>query len=157
MFEIILFEPEIPPNTGNIIRLCANTGARLHLIQPLGFQLEDRRLRRAGLDYHEWARVREYPDLARCLAELGLPRLFRLHNPKPSSLPHRGLSPWRRSAVWPRNPRSASNSAEHHPRRAMLTHPDANGWTQFKPVKYGRCRLVRGVAAVRLPWSMLKA
>ncbi|HPF60347.1 MAG TPA: tRNA (cytidine(34)-2'-O)-methyltransferase [Candidatus Competibacteraceae bacterium] len=76
MFEIILFEPEIPPNTGNIIRLCANTGARLHLIQPLGFQLEDRRLRRAGLDYHEWARVREYPDLARCLAELGLPRLF---------------------------------------------------------------------------------
>lgn len=76
MFEVILFEPEIAPNTGNIIRLCANTGARLHLIQPLGFQLEDRRLRRAGLDYHEWARVREYPDLAECLAELGLPRLF---------------------------------------------------------------------------------
>lgn len=76
MFEIILFEPEIPPNTGNIIRLCANTGAKLHLIQPLGFQLEDRRLRRAGLDYHEWARVREYPDLAECLATLGSPRLF---------------------------------------------------------------------------------
>ena len=76
MFEVILFEPEIPPNTGNISRLCANTGARLHLIQPLGFQLEDRRLRRAGLDYHEWARVREYPNLAECLAELGSPRLL---------------------------------------------------------------------------------
>lgn len=55
VLNIILFEPEIPPNTGNIIRLCANTGARLHLIEPLGFELDDRRLQRAGLDYHEWA------------------------------------------------------------------------------------------------------
>jgi tRNA (cytidine/uridine-2'-O-)-methyltransferase len=62
MFEVALFEPEIPPNTGNIIRLCANTGTQLHLIHPLGFRLEDRRLRRAGLDYHEWARVREHAD-----------------------------------------------------------------------------------------------
>jgi tRNA (cytidine/uridine-2'-O-)-methyltransferase len=58
MFNIVLFEPEIPPNTGNIIRLCANTGSRLHLIKPLGFQLDDKRLRRAGLDYHEFAQVR---------------------------------------------------------------------------------------------------
>lgn len=57
MFEIVLFEPEIPPNTGNIIRLCANTGANLHLIKPMGFSLEDRLLRRAGLDYHEYANV----------------------------------------------------------------------------------------------------
>ena len=57
MFDVILFEPEIPPNTGNIIRLCANTGARLHLIKPLGFKLEDRQLQRAGLDYHEYASV----------------------------------------------------------------------------------------------------
>ena len=64
------FRPEIPLNTGNIIRLCANTGARLHLIEPLGFRLEDRRLRRAGLDYHEWARVRVHPDLTTCLAVL---------------------------------------------------------------------------------------
>lgn len=56
--QIVLFEPEIPPNTGNIIRLCANTGAPLHLIRPLGFELDDKRLRRAGLDYHEWASVR---------------------------------------------------------------------------------------------------
>lgn len=58
MFNIVLFEPEIPPNTGNIIRLCANTGAQLHLIEPLGFPMEDAKLRRAGLDYHEFAKVK---------------------------------------------------------------------------------------------------
>ena len=63
MFHIVLFEPEIPPNTGNIIRLCANTGMSLHLIEPLGFELDDKRLRRAGLDYHEFADVARYPDL----------------------------------------------------------------------------------------------
>ncbi len=63
MFHIVLYEPEIPPNTGNIIRLCANSGMQLHLIQPLGFELEDARLKRAGLDYHEYARVQEHTDL----------------------------------------------------------------------------------------------
>lgn len=58
--HVALYQPEIPPNTGNVIRLCANTGAELHLIHPLGFTLEDARLRRAGLDYHEWARVHEH-------------------------------------------------------------------------------------------------
>jgi tRNA (cytidine/uridine-2'-O-)-methyltransferase len=62
MFNIVLFEPEIPPNTGNIIRLCANTGAKLHLIEPLGFPMEDAKLRRAGLDYHEFARVKVHPN-----------------------------------------------------------------------------------------------
>ena len=64
MFHVVLFEPEIPPNTGNIIRLCANTGTNLHLIQPLGFDMDDRKLKRAGLDYHEWASVRQHDDLA---------------------------------------------------------------------------------------------
>ena len=63
MFNIVLFEPEIPANTGNIIRLCANTGAKLHLIEPLGFQLDDKKLRRAGLDYHEWADIKVHPDI----------------------------------------------------------------------------------------------
>ena len=58
MFNVVLFEPEIPPNTGNIIRLCANTGCQLHLIEPLGFNMEEKALRRAGLDYHEWANVK---------------------------------------------------------------------------------------------------
>jgi tRNA (cytidine/uridine-2'-O-)-methyltransferase len=64
MFDVVLYEPEIPPNTGNIMRLCANTGAALHLIEPLGFRLEDRYLRRAGLDYREWASVRTHASLA---------------------------------------------------------------------------------------------
>lgn len=64
MFKVVLYEPEIPPNTGNIIRLCANMGAELHLIQPLGFELDDRKLKRAGLDYHEWASVQQHPNYA---------------------------------------------------------------------------------------------
>ena len=63
MFNIVLYQPEIPPNTGNIIRLCANTGSHLHLIEPLGFELDDKKLKRAGLDYHEWADVRIYHSL----------------------------------------------------------------------------------------------
>ena len=63
MFDVILFQPEIPPNTGNVIRLCANTGARLHLVQPLGFSLDDKQLRRAGLDYHEYAALQVHADL----------------------------------------------------------------------------------------------
>ena len=76
MFQLILFEPEIPPNTGNIIRLCANTGATLHLVEPLGFSLDDAQLRRAGLDYREMACVRRHPDLARCLQAIDGARVF---------------------------------------------------------------------------------
>lgn len=76
MFEVALLEPEIAPNTGNIIRLCANTGCRLHLIEPLGFDLEERKLRRAGLDYREWTVLRTYPDFARFRSRFGERRLF---------------------------------------------------------------------------------
>lgn len=76
MFHVVLYEPEIPPNTGNIIRLCANTGAGLHLVEPLGFALEDRLLRRAGLDYHEWAQISRHASLEVCRAALGDARLF---------------------------------------------------------------------------------
>lgn len=76
MFHLILFEPEIAPNTGNIIRLCANTGSSLHLIRPLGFTLNDKRLRRAGLDYREYAEVTEHETLPGCLSDLGGPRLL---------------------------------------------------------------------------------
>lgn len=67
MLDVVLYQPEIPPNTGNIIRLCANTGFRLHLIEPLGFELDDKRLRRAGLDYHEFAQLRVYASLEACV------------------------------------------------------------------------------------------
>lgn len=78
MLNIVLFEPEIPPNTGNIIRLCANTGFSLHIIEPMGFRWDDKRLRRAGLDYHEFARVQRYPDYAAFLATAKPTRLFAL-------------------------------------------------------------------------------
>ena len=76
MFHVVLYQPEIPPNTGNVMRLCANTGVRLHLIEPLGFTLEDRELRRAGLDYREWADVRTYKDLDEFLAAAKPARLL---------------------------------------------------------------------------------
>ena len=76
MFDIILYQPEIPPNTGNIIRLCANTGARLHLVKPLGFSLEDKQLVRAGLDYHEFATLAVYDNWAECTERFKNRRMF---------------------------------------------------------------------------------
>ena len=76
MLKIVLFEPEIPPNTGNIIRLCANTGCSLHLIEPLGFDLEDKKMRRAGLDYREFTALQLYPDLESFRQQQGDPRIF---------------------------------------------------------------------------------
>jgi tRNA (cytidine/uridine-2'-O-)-methyltransferase len=83
MFDVVLHAPEIPPNTGNVIRLCANTGARLHLVEPLGFSLEDRQLRRAGLDYHEYASVQVHPSLDAAVSAIAAangrpPRVFAL-------------------------------------------------------------------------------
>jgi tRNA (cytidine/uridine-2'-O-)-methyltransferase len=76
MLRVVLYQPEIPPNTGNVIRLCANTGCELHLVGPLGFSLDDAKLRRAGLDYHEFADVRVHASLDDCLRALAAPRLF---------------------------------------------------------------------------------
>ena len=76
MLAIVLFQPEIPPNTGNIIRMCANTGAELHLVEPLGFDMSDKSCRRAGLDYHEYARVVRHTDWAACKLALAGRRLF---------------------------------------------------------------------------------
>jgi tRNA (cytidine/uridine-2'-O-)-methyltransferase len=78
MLHIVLHQPEIPANCGNIIRLCANTGAILHLIQPLGFQLDDKKLRRAGLDYHEWATIRCYQQWGEFLMQHQTQRIFAL-------------------------------------------------------------------------------
>ncbi|MBC8023462.1 MAG: tRNA (cytidine(34)-2'-O)-methyltransferase [Burkholderiales bacterium] len=76
MFDVVLYRPEIPPNTGNVIRLCANTGARLHLIEPLGFSIDDKQLRRAGLDYHELAAMRVHAGWDSCMASLAPGRRF---------------------------------------------------------------------------------
>ena len=71
MFDVVLYRPEIPPNTGNVIRLCANAGARLHLVEPLGFSIDDKQLRRAGLDYHEFTQMRVHADWDACIATFG--------------------------------------------------------------------------------------
>jgi len=76
MFDVVLYRPEIPPNTGNVIRLCANAGARLHLVEPLGFSIDDKQLRRAGLDYHEFTRLRVHPDWESCMKTFGDARRF---------------------------------------------------------------------------------
>ena len=76
MLDVVLVHPEIPPNAGNVIRLAANTGCRLHLVEPLGFSMDDRQLKRAGLDYHELACVRVHPDWNACAATLGTARRF---------------------------------------------------------------------------------
>jgi tRNA (cytidine/uridine-2'-O-)-methyltransferase len=78
MFHIVLYEPEIPANTGNIIRLCANAGMQLHLIKPLGFELDDKKLRRAGLDYHEWVAVKEHDSLDDFINSIKPGRIFAL-------------------------------------------------------------------------------
>ena len=86
MLNIVLYEPEIPPNTGNIIRLSANTGCRLHLIEPLGFDLETKALRRAGLDYHEWADIKVHTDFDKFLTSEQPKRLWALTTKGESSL-----------------------------------------------------------------------
>jgi len=78
MFDVVLVHPEIPPNTGNAIRLCANTGARLHLVEPLGFSIDDKQLRRAGLDYHEYADMHVHVSWEACAASLAGRRMFAL-------------------------------------------------------------------------------
>jgi tRNA (cytidine/uridine-2'-O-)-methyltransferase len=83
MFHVILFEPEIPPNTGNVIRLCANTGASLHLVKPLGFRLDDKSLRRSGLDYHDLARVHVHANLDACLGALEGSRILAVETDGP--------------------------------------------------------------------------
>jgi tRNA (cytidine/uridine-2'-O-)-methyltransferase len=76
MLHVVLYQPEIPPNTGNVIRMCANTGARLHLIAPLGFDIDEKAVRRAGMDYAELAEVQVWQSLADCMAAIGTPRWF---------------------------------------------------------------------------------
>lgn len=89
MFHVILYQPEIPPNTGNVIRLCANTGCALHLVEPLGFEPDDRQLRRAGLDYGDWRRAHRYPDLPACLEQTPINNLYALstHHRRPYTEP----------------------------------------------------------------------
>ena len=107
MLKIVLYQPEIPPNTGNIIRLCANTGCSLHLIKPLGFDLDDKKMRRAGLDYREFADIQLYPDLANFQEQQGNPRLFAATTRGTTSIIRSTTRQRRCHTVRPGNPRPA--------------------------------------------------
>ncbi len=111
MFHVVLFEPEIPPNSGNAIRLCANTGATLHLVKPLGFRLDDRSLQRSGLDYHDLAAVKVHANLDACVNDLAGARIFTVGNRRRASLQRYGIPCRRRIRVRTRNPRFAGDGA----------------------------------------------
>jgi hypothetical protein len=150
MFHVMLFEPEIPPNTGNVIRLCANSGARLHLVQPLGFRLDDRSLRRSGLDYHDLADVSVHADLQSCLGQLGKAAS------SPSRLPH-GSATRTCATAQPTHSCSGPRPAACRPRystatrpRSLRVDPDAQGKPQPQPVECRVARDLRGLAAARL-------
>lgn len=117
MFSLILYEPEIPPNTGNIIRLCANTGVRLHLVEPLGFELDEPRLRRAGLDYREFADIDVHRDLEHCLQSLGHPVVYALST--------RGLAPYDRPAFAPGDAFLLGPETRGLPREVLESVPEA--------------------------------
>ena len=145
MIDVVLHQPEIPPNTGNVIRLCANTGARLHLIEPLGFALDDARLRRAGLDYHEFADVRTHASLEACLASLRHPRVFAF---SARSAVRFDRVVYRRddALLFGAETRGLPDDTAGKP----LAAADAPGPAQPEPVERGRGRGVRGVAPDRL-------
>lgn len=121
MFHIALYEPEIPPNTGNIIRLCANTGAELHLIHPLGFVLEDKQLRRAGLDYHEWANVKEYENFPAFLQAMAGKRIFAIETPG----------------------KTHHSDVEYHPGDVLLFGPETRGLPQSVLDTIGAANVIR--------------
>lgn len=121
MLKIVLFEPEIPPNTGNIIRLCANTGCSLHLIEPLGFDLEDKKMRRAGLDYREFADIQLYPDMESFSRQQGDSRIF--------AATTKGGTPYHRIS--------------YHAGDAILFGPETRGLPQYLLNSLGAGRAIR--------------
>lgn len=140
MFDIALYEPEIAPNTGNIIRLCANCGANLHLIEPLGFDLEEKKVRRAGLDYHDLARVTRHKDYAAFIEylqrERGSFRVFACTT-KTHNIMWMPISTRRCAAVWSRNTRFACRADCQLARRAADSNPDDARSAQPKPFQCG--------------------
>ncbi len=137
MLNIVLFEPEIPPNTGNIIRLCANTGFSLHIIEPMGFTRDDKRLRRAGLDYHEFTAVQRHADYAAFVASAQPQRLFAPDHQRHACAQRSELSGRRFLDVWPGNPRSAGQHPRCPAAGAENPYSDDAGQPQYEPVKRG--------------------
>ena len=149
MFAIVLVHPEIPPNTGNVIRLTANTATDLHLVEPLGFRMDDRDLRRAGLDYHEYARVAVHRDFAACRAALDADaprRWFAFTTQASRSAYEVAYRPGDVLVFGSRNARAAANDSRAFSRRHASAHTDARRCAQSQPVERRRRRGLRSMA-----------
>lgn len=152
MFNVVLVAPEIPPNTGNVIRLCANTGARLHLIEPLGFPLDDAKMRRAGLDYHEYAQMRVHRDWdAFVAAESPDPaRIFAFTTRGSSRFHDRAFLPGDWFVFGSETRGLPAELLERFPAEQRVRLPMRPGKPQHEPVEYGRRGRVRSLAPGRL-------
>ncbi len=120
-FDVVLYQPEIPPNTGNIIRLCANTGTRLHLVKPLGFTLEDKQLLRAGLDYHEFASIVVHASWGECIRHLHERRFFAVSTKGKQRYDRATYVKRRCICVWARDARLAARYIGELPRTATVS------------------------------------
>jgi len=149
VFHVLLYQPEIPPNTGNVIRLCANTGARLHLIEPLGFDLSDRQLKRAGLDYHEYARLQVHPDLDTALARIAPSRLFAMSTRASVRYDTVRFADGDAFLFGPETRGLPQALLDRPARRPSPAPADAAGQPQPQPVQLGRRGGVRGLAPAR--------
>ncbi len=155
MFSVILYEPEIPPNTGNIIRLCANTGAGLHLVEPLGFELDEKRLRRAGLDYREFVNVQTHTSLDACLKALGGPRVFALSTKNSTRYDRAGFRQGDALLFGPETRGLARRCVAGLAGRAAPAAAHAGRQPQPEPVELGCGRPVRGLAPAGVPGGKL--
>jgi len=136
VLHIVLYEPEIPANTGNIIRLCANTGMQLHLIRPLGFELDDKKLRRAGLDYHEWVAVKEHDSLADFVDSAKPGRIFALTTKGTQIYSEVSFQAEDAFFVRPRDARFACHGVGGIGIRAVFVFADAGGKSEPEFVQY---------------------
>lgn len=153
MFTVVLYQPEIPPNTGNVIRLCANTGADLHLVKPLGFPLDSSKMKRAGLDYHEFASLTVHENFADCLSALSGCRIFALTtkgSTRPDQVSFRPGDPaGRRFSVRSGNPRPACRNPRQPSGGAKNPPADESGQQKHEFVEHSGRRRFRSVAAKR--------
>jgi tRNA (cytidine(34)-2'-O)-methyltransferase len=150
VFDIILHEPEIPPNTGNVIRLCANTGSRLHLVKPLGFRLDANSVRRAGLDYQEMADVRVHASLEACLEALGRPRWFAFSTRAHAAYDSVGFERGDALVFGAETRGAAGRRARGLSARTTPANPDAGRQPQSQSLECRRGGRVRGLAPARV-------
>ena len=157
MFHVVLVHPEIPPNTGNVIRLCANTGAQLHLIEPLGFPMDHAKMRRAGLDYHEFARVQVHPDWQGFVARANPHRMFALTTRGRLRPSDQRLLPGDCFVFGAESAGLPQSLLDGFPPERLAAPADASRQPQPQPVERGGRRHLRGLAPERLRRRRLSA